>query len=364
MNKLLKYSLGVLGLILTLQVHAQEKLEKDFSESFSIEDGDLLDLENEYGKIIIKEVSGSELKIAVHVEAEGKDTESTQESLDRISVVMEKEGKVISAHTRLDAKANAFKSLVKSVGDAFNNNMNITYQVEVPKGLNLDVYQKNGDIQIADVSSDYTIELNDGELKLDKITGTLKLTLKGAEGTITSMEDGSLTLENSSLDVKSGKNIVYNSNVNGCKLNAGNLESLFLDSKNDEIKCLSLGGLSGKSTLSKINIEKLNGITDFNLSFGYISVEEVTSDMESISIEGKSNADIFMDFSKSLTFELELTGKEDHVKIPEADTELKKTTLNEKSKEAQWKGKVGSGDAENRTVILKTGGSGKIELGK
>merc|ERR1712054_478920 len=104
-NKLLKYSLGVLGLILTLQVHAQEKLEKDFSESFSIEDGDLLDLENEYGKIIIKEVSGSELKIAVHVEAEGKDTESTQESLDRISVVMEKEGKVISAHTRLDAKA-------------------------------------------------------------------------------------------------------------------------------------------------------------------------------------------------------------------------------------------------------------------
>ena len=363
MNKLFRFFVTIqFTFFLCYQLYAQEKLEKSFNESFSVENGDLLDIENEYGKIVIKEIDGNELKISVNVIAEDKDTESTQQSLDRVTIEIKKEGKVITAHTILDAKANAFKSLVKSVGDAFSNNLDITYEVEIPKGLDLDIYQKNGDIRISEISAKSTIELNDGELKLEKITSPLKLTIKGAEGTIASMNDGTLLLENSTLEVKQGGNIILNSNVAGSKLNAGNIESLFLDSKNDEISCLDLGGLSGKSTLSKIKIEKLYGITDFNLSFGFISVEEITADMESISVESKSSGDIFLDFAEGLTFDFELIGKKDNVTIPENNGELIQTALDDKGREARWKGKVGSGDSENKTVTLKAKSGGKVEL--
>ncbi|MEM1135206.1 MAG: hypothetical protein AAGI07_05155 [Bacteroidota bacterium] len=347
-------------LLLFSKVNAQERLEKQVEKSFPVEEGDLLDIENEYGKIIINTITGDSVKIAVLVKAEGKDTETTQETLDRVTFSMEKEGKVLTAHTNLDAKSSTIKSLAKSVGDAFKQTLTIDYEIGIPQGLEIDVYQKNGDIRIDEISTASKIELNDGELRLNKATAPLGITLKGATGTITSMKDGSLVMEKAEINIKEGGKLVLNSNVAGSKLDAGKLTNLHLESKNDEIECYELGGLTGKSTLSKIKVEKLYGDTNFKLSFGFLTVEKVTEEMESINVESKNSGDVFLDFANGIAFDLNVTGKTNSVELPEPTKGITKTNLDSKGREANWIGKVG--EEGDRKVTLKSGSGGKIVL--
>ena len=142
---------AILLLISPFALQAQ-KISKKVYRSFPVSQVQKLDLDNKYGNITISDSRKDSVIIDVTIWVDGNN-DKARRLLDQISVNVSKSGSTVSAETVF---ANNFSS---------NQEFSIDYNISVPADRDLDVSQKYGSVNMANLTGNGNFEIKYGELR-------------------------------------------------------------------------------------------------------------------------------------------------------------------------------------------------------
>lgn len=289
--------------------------EKTIKASYQVKFNDLLELDNKYGNVLITNHVGSSVEVMVNIKAWDSTEKRAQETLDRISIQRKQNGREVALKTQIQEDNHKDKGVNSSRGFMVN------YVIKMPEQMHLELENKFGNVQLANVLGKVDLEVKHGNLE----TGML------GEGEV---------------EVKFG-----NSSIKGFQRAAsvevkhGNLEieqatQLEVDQSHGNFQLGRVDYLKGEVKHGSTTIKELAKVLDWESEFGNFNLKKMGADFTKVKLEVKhGHANI--DFDASSKFAL--SAKTEHGNISH---NMRNMTLHRERFEQAVHGAVnGSGSA-------------------
>ncbi len=152
--------LGVFLSVSGIWLQAQE-LTKEYHEEFDATKNTTLTLKNQYGSIDVQNCDNQKIKIDVVVVVKHSNPDKAKKMRDYIDVKFSSDGNSVKAETQIDDR---------SLNRRNDNDFEINYTVQMPKEVNLDLYNKYGHVSIDEVAGLASIDVKYGKLTINKLS--------------------------------------------------------------------------------------------------------------------------------------------------------------------------------------------------
>jgi len=280
---------------------------KSFSKSFSLDPNDKINLNNQYGSIVIKTWDRKEIKVDIEIKAFSNSDNEVQKMIDAVTIDASKNGDVVSFRTNMSERNGRYGRGVRNGVTTWRREVKINYVVYMPPANSLTVSQQYGNVDLGNFSGPTSLKVQYGNLIA-----------------------GNLTNSNNYINVQYGKCDIQELNVGVVKhsyngpVNIGSAGTLELDAEYVGVnintirrsadlkiqygKGLTVGTIGGNLLLNaeyaKVNINTVKGnlvakqaYGDLNIaSSGKIAVDAEYSNVTLGTINGDAN--IRMDYNR------------------------------------------------------------------
>lgn len=303
------------------QVH-----EKNFSKTFPVSAGDKINLQNQFGAMIIKTWDRKELKLDIVMKAFSTDDKEAQHMLDMTSVATEKTGDMISCKTIIAPGKRMYERNKK-------REIKVIYTVYLPASNALTLSQQFGNVAIGDFAGPLSAKVQYGDLTTGNlsddnnyinvqygktnIAGLNKGTIKQQYGSgLTIGTAGSLDLTAQYADVMistiKGDALIKQQYGSGLKI--GSVGNIQLDVQYADVKITAVRGnatikqqynslelgtvkeLTLKAQYADVTVGSLKGNSTLKMSYNHFNVGEVTQGCRDLLIDA-DYADINLNFA-------------------------------------------------------------------
>ncbi len=261
------------------------ELSKEFHEEFDANEKTVLSLLNKYGNIDVQNWDNPRIKIDVIVTVEHSSQDRAEKMLEYIDVVFTSGDNTVKAETRIDEKFS------RSNNWNNGNDFEINYTVMMPKKVNLDLYNKYGQVSIDEVDGHANIEVKYGKLTVNKLSrGNDKplntLNLAYASGSsISECNWLKANIKYSSLDIEKAKAFVgYTSYM---KLSIEDVSSVVIEGKYDGYSFGKLSNLVVNTSYSNIKADELSKKLEADTKYTNVTIGHMPAGFEGISIDTK-----------------------------------------------------------------------------
>ena len=157
---------------------------KTIEKKFNVKSGDKLIIDADVGDIVVTGSDSNELSI--HVFQKGSD-----EQLKKYHVNFDQSGSIVKVQARHERKYFHF------FDDSW---FDVRFEVQLPKDFNLDLQTSGGNMNVENVNGTIVGETSGGDVEVDKLAGTVKLTTSGGNVRLLN-SNGELTFETSGGDI-------------------------------------------------------------------------------------------------------------------------------------------------------------------
>jgi len=205
-------------LICNTTVFSQTRKSKTLEEKITIKSGATININHEYGELIIKPSSTNQLKVRLDASVEGDKDQDVEGLLSRVNLSGLEEGSLdvklmTSPGIKSWSQINNDITIKLDNGDRYKNiqKFHLDLIIEVPNGVNLNLKNKYNNISIEDLDVDLNIENYDGNVQLNNIKGNLKMNLKYGQASINNIGNCDIEMYESTLVVSNAKNFKLNS---------------------------------------------------------------------------------------------------------------------------------------------------------
>jgi hypothetical protein len=258
-----------------------DKSERHLEKTFTVNEGDNLDVESDGGDITVESWDKDEVDVKV-------DISGSERRVEQFDVDFSQQGNLVSVTGKSDEN-NFFRW--------GGQNLTVKFQIMVPKKFNLRGSTSGGNIAISDVQGQVRFETSGGDVQAQSIVGTTDLSTSGGDVHLTDIT-GKVKTETSGGDIEC-------ENITG-DLNAGTSGgNLKLTSIQGNIR----GETSGGTITARLKGE--NKGMELHSSGGtiYIYVDEsIKADIDASSSGGKVTCDMPITIQGDID-ESELHGK-------------------------------------------------------
>jgi len=267
------------ALIFCAQANSQE-LTKEFHKEYKAEPGTTLELDNRYGDILVQDWNESRIVIDVKVTLQLPNRERAEKLISYIDVQFEEEAGRISAKTIIDEKFNF--SGWGSSGRRFS----IDYTVNMPAEANLEVTNKYGNTDIAELAGYFQADIKYGNLEATKLSrGNIKplSRISLAYGKANLEEAGWLDIDvryAGAFDIEKCQALLLDSKYS--KININKAGSLVGNSKYDNIKIDQINNLVLSAGYTTVKVDNLEKTLEFDGKYGALTAERIASGFESL----------------------------------------------------------------------------------
>lgn len=168
--------LALLGLAAATSVQAAT-LKDRFQQTYPLGAGGTVTLDNVNGGVTIEAWDRDEVMVVADKEVKAKTDEVARKAMQQVQIQVNKSSNKLDIVTKLPKRDNGLFEWM-----AGNNvNINVKYQVKVPRNATLDIETVNGGIRLAGTHGKATVETTNGALTIDGVHGNLDLeTTNGA----------------------------------------------------------------------------------------------------------------------------------------------------------------------------------------
>ena len=270
------------------------RIEETVEETFEVDGPATLDLESDFGDVVVLPSDGDQVEILAQLDLWGADEEDARQQID---LQMSQEGDTIIVRTQRPSYVSVF---------TFNQASRVDFEIRVPDDTTIEVALSSGDVEVRNVNGTMTLETDFGSIEVDDTQGLVHAQSSSGDITLTDLSDagdtevstdfGTITIRNIEAEsltaqTDSGTVSVLSGEIDGSL----DLESSFGDVSSDSVTAASyrLHSSSGDLTL-----HRCSGTIDLNTDFGSIEVSECT---EAILALTTSSGDVT--FSGSLSDE-------------------------------------------------------------
>jgi DUF4097 and DUF4098 domain-containing protein YvlB len=166
MRKLLLSAL----LVIFSHVANAATLKETIDKTFDVRPGATVDLTNTNGRITIKAWDQPRVKVVAHkeVEADRDDVRRALQEL-RVELTPRDGGLVIRTHYPNEKNAGGFFDWI--FGDRVD--AQVTYELMVPRTMNVEVENTNGGIYLSDVTGRHDLDTTNGKIEVTRCAGSL-----------------------------------------------------------------------------------------------------------------------------------------------------------------------------------------------
>ena len=332
--KTLKFSILVaMVLLMSFNVDA-ERISKRVYKNYPVNNVRKLDINNKYGNIYIENNRTDSVIISADIWVEGT-SEKARRLLNSINVTVNLNGSTVVAVTNIENTMNG------------NNEFSIDYHVSVPADRELALIQKYGTVNMKDLTAKGTFEIKYGELNGQKLLSPdLTMDIAYSKVNLVAIKDLSLVLHYSKLKLEKGNNLKAETRYSG--MNIGDCNQIDADSKYDNFNIERINTLIINSMYTGINVDKLNSKLSLINGYGGVTVREIPSGFESITIENKY-AGIKLGIAANASYKL--NGKVRYSDIKHPDGKLNRMRENTSY---EVTGTVGSSDNPKSSVQIES----------
>jgi hypothetical protein len=345
--KRLKFSrqIAVLAILMAAGMFARAQTYSESQKivrSFSAGSETRLDLSNKYGTVHIIPWK----KDSVHIDIDLFIQSSSASKLEKLKRNVDFEFSdtryYIIANTIFGSKGGNFFSDLKDLGGTIipsKNDVKIDYTVHVPSHININITNKYGDIYIDDMKGSVSVNLSNGDIKANSLTGESNISLNFGNGIINELSNSRLNIAYADIDIQSAGQL--NIESKSSKIRIREVDILKTLSKRDKYSIGRINNLFGESWFTDIWISKLGEEINYTPKYGAIKVDSIPVEFSFININTEFT-DLNLVFNRSASYQLEImkhTNAMLHLPEEYGDLEI----IDQEEEAVHLKGMVGPG---------------------
>ena len=307
---------------------AKKEFVKTYEESYTLDKGGKVDLENIYGQIDIRTWSKNEVNIKVSIKVNTSSDSKAESTFERIKIAFGNSGGVVSAKTIIDSQKSFWNFLQRWWGDA---DLRINYEVNMPAFANLEVENKYGDLKAASVDGNVVLNIKYGNFTLDHAASDLIVDLGYGNGVVAKANQANVDLAYGKIRINDANEVVIDSKFSKVTIESANQitsESgydgydlgdvgIFInEGKYDNIKIQKVEELSVETKYTKVDVNELTISAFARLSYGGLTIDNVASSVTEIDAKGKYTG-FEIDLGGLPNFQLEADTKYTKLYLPD-----------------------------------------------
>ncbi|MCD4772092.1 MAG: hypothetical protein K8R41_01765 [Bacteroidales bacterium] len=330
-----------LALIFCFTAHQAiaEEFTKEIKKEFNVNSDALLKVKNKYGTIKCENWNKNVISIEVE-----------------IIVIASSDNKAEKMFNNIGINISGSKSLVKAIteyegGSIFKNaNIQINYYINMPKTLNVDIYQKYGSLFIEEVTGIAKLGIKYGALQAEILTNEKNEVYSAySKATFDKFNSGIIDIQYSELSIDECKKIDLTTKYSSISIDEA--EFINMESAYDNVSIDQISVIKNLSKFSNFSIDDISTSLSFELQYGNLEVDNIAPDFKMIKIEN-NYAGVELGISSNASYKLDADVKYGNIDLPESisNIDIKKISHTQKS----YIGTVGKNNNPKSTVYIRS----------
>lgn len=268
------------------------------TETFKVESDTEIEIINKYGNIHLIPWEKDSIRFTIELMVKGSKQSKVDKSYDYIEFDFKQTKYYIIAQTLFAGKSSFWSDVSDLTGAIFNSSTKtkIDYTVYFPANARLKIMNKYGNIYTTDHSGDLEIELSNGDLKANHLSGRTKLVHEFGDANIKNIDDGSLNISYGELHLDYAEKLTIESKSS--KLYIDEVSDLDLNSRRDKFYLDKVGHIHGLTNFTLVEIDELDQKFNLTTKYGDVDVKYFTDNAESFKIDA-NDTDITLHFIDS-----------------------------------------------------------------
>ena len=305
-----KQAIAILISCVFLPAVAQDFKERMVYEGhYAVEQGASLEMSNKYGDIQLYNWDKDSVYISTEMILSSTSYSNLRKLKDKVKVKYNQHDQHIIAYTSFNDNTsevlNQLQEFTKSIIHNQVKRIEVNYTVFMPKYMALKIRNQYGDITLDDVMGSVDIDLFNGALSANRLSGASLFDLRYAKANISQINDGFFKLIYSDLDLNKSISLNVESKISDIHLQ--DVGVFKVHSTRDDINIDHLSYLYGESMYSKIRINELTNELNCDMSFGKIDISRLDSTCSLIDIKSdRTDVNIYapkkMDFTYDINY--------------------------------------------------------------
>jgi len=199
-------------------IFSQTRQSKTLEETVTVKKGATININHQYGEVIIKSSSSDNLKARLDAFVEGKNGEDVEGLLSNLDLKILGGGSS-NINLKTSPKITNWSDVNGKISIKLDNRqkfrgikkVHFDLILEVPNDVSLNVKNKYNNISIEGVNANMDIENYDGNVALSNVKGDLKMTLKYGQAAISNIGNCDIEMYESRLTLSNARNFKLNS---------------------------------------------------------------------------------------------------------------------------------------------------------
>ncbi len=345
--------------IVSSQVYERNKIE---SKSFKVYKETALEINNKYGNIHLFTWDNDSVKIVIDIRVKANKKSKADKIFDYIDVEFSSTKYYIIATTQFKQNQNSFWSEVTDLANTIfsgNTKVQIYYDIYLPNDMEIKLENKFGNIYFSDYQGEANINLSNGDLKANYLSGYTNINLNFGNASINRINEGKIIIKYAEIEIDSVSNLEIESKSS--TINISKAEFLNIDSSRDKYYIGVLGNINGKSSFSYLTIKEVSDNTKLITEYGEMKFEDISEGFRIIELQSEYT-DIYLNFPVTISCDLTINySGETGIYYPEHYKNIKKETVDKKEDIYKSYGVIGDNSANKGSVNLNVK-SGKVVI--
>lgn len=297
----------------TGQVYERKRSEQ---KAFRVFDETSLEIENKYGNIHLFPWEKDSVMIRVEINVKANKEQKADKIFDYIDIEVSSTKYYIVAKTNFRQSEGSLWTELSDLASALFNSGNkaqVDYFVYLPGEIELKISNKFGNIYTTDHNGKTDIELSNGDLKANDLTGALKIDLNFGNADIHSVRAAEIKAGYSEMHIGNAAGLIIESKSS--EVHIGKADVIKLESRRDKYFINEASEINMKSSFSYITSELLTSRFESTTDYGEVNIKLPETDFEKIQITSRytdisigtnagSGCDLVINHSKNTALDL------------------------------------------------------------
>lgn len=347
-------------LICPIKSFGQVTESRQLAKAFKVNKNTVVDIGNKYGDISIETWDKDSVAVDIYIQVSEKSRDKLRKKMDEISFEISQSGHYVVINTQIgDSKnflINEFTKFKENVGMG-ESQVEINMKIKLPNNLELRITNKFGNVYIDDYMGDLTIDMANGKLKANNLTGYVNLKSSFGDVFINSIDNGTFEVYYGKMSLSSAKKLRITSKTSD--LSITEVEDLYVNSSRDTYRIRMIDDFQTQSSWTDFSITEFKRRSDVKMNYGDISIENIQNTFESIIIDARSSK-INLTFDRKTDVNFDIISNKD-LNLPLSSKIDKKEQIDPAEKLVRYTGRTGDIKIEEPKLVVKSN-SGEITI--
>lgn len=316
---------------------------KFFSKTFASDQSDKVNLNNQFGSIVIKTWDRKEVKADIQITAYSNNDEDAQKLLDEVSIDAGKSGDLISFNTQIADRKNNWGSGSRN-GRKWRREVRVNYVVYMPAANALNVSQQYGNVTMGDFSGPVTAKVQYGNFKAGNLSSSSN-NLLVQYGNTDIMQINRATIKHqygSGLTLGTVGSINLTAQYVKADIRAITGDAVIKQQYGEGLTLGTVNRLTLNAQYARVSIANLSGDGTFDLQYNNLNIQHVSESCKRLVVNAQY-VNVSIDFSENYNASLDV--QTSYAGFNHGNSVSANTTGDDDSTTKNYTGKIGRGSS-------------------